>query len=83
MATSIEAFSNDTFGTLRTTLDTDGAAGFLATDVCAALDLHNPTVTVERLDEGEKAKLNLAWRILVVVATFARTQATVSLLQRP
>lgn len=62
MATNIEVFNNDTFGTLRTTLDSTGATWFLAADVCAALDVQNPTVAVARLDEDEKAKFNLGLR---------------------
>lgn len=59
MATNIEVFTNDTFGTLRTTLDATGATWFLVADVCVGLDLQNPTAVVARLDEDEKAKFNL------------------------
>lgn len=39
--------------------DRDGAPWFVAADVCAALELSNPSVAVQALDADEKAKLNL------------------------
>lgn len=39
--------------------DRDGAPWFVAADVCAALELSNPSVAVQALDADERAKLNL------------------------
>lgn len=40
-------------------VDRDGEPWFVAADVCVILDLSNPTVAVQPLDEDERAKLNL------------------------
>lgn len=37
----------------------DGDPWWVAADVCAVLEISNPTMALERLDEDEKAKLNL------------------------
>lgn len=55
---NIEIFKNQEFGELRTILK-DGEPWFLATDVCRVLEHTNATVALARLDEDEKAKLNL------------------------
>lgn len=54
----IQIFKNDQFGEIRTTIQ-NGEPWFVAVDVCKALDLSNPTIAVERLDDDERAKLNL------------------------
>lgn len=66
--TDIQKFTNDQFGTIRTATDESGTIWFVATDICAALDLSNTTVTMRRLDADEKSKFNLglrgdAWRV--------------------
>lgn len=40
-------------------LKRDDDLWFIAADVCAALDMSNPTMMVKALDEDERAKLNL------------------------
>lgn len=40
-------------------IDRDGEPWFVAADVCRVLDLTNPTVALESLDDDERAKLNL------------------------
>lgn len=56
--TALTTFTNTEFGEVRTMMR-DGEPWFVAADVCRALDLTNPTIAVSRLDEDEKAKLNL------------------------
>lgn len=46
-------FENAAFGKIRT-LTIDGEPWFVAADVCKALELGNPSMTVERLDADEK-----------------------------
>ena len=58
MGKQLQAFTSDQFGQIRT-IENDGQPWFVAADVCAALELANPTVTVSRLDKDEKAKVNL------------------------
>ena len=54
----IKVFESSEFGAIRTILK-NGEPWFVAADVCKTLELSNPTVAVERLDEDERAKLNL------------------------
>lgn len=54
----IQVFQSAQFGQVRTTIR-DGEPWFVAADVCRALELSNPTVSVGRLDDDERAKLNL------------------------
>lgn len=54
----ISTFNNPLFGTVRTTTIND-EPWFVAADVCRALDLSNPTIATNRLDEDERAKFNL------------------------
>ena len=54
----LTVFENKDFGQIRTVVR-QGEPWFVAADVCKVLELSNPTVTVERLDEDERAKLNL------------------------
>lgn len=54
----LQIFNNEDFGEIRTvTIDND--PWFVASDICKALDLSNPTMAMERLDDDEKSKLNL------------------------
>ena len=52
-------FNSDQFGQLRAIQDESGEPWFVARDVCNALELTNPTVAVNSLDEDERAKFNL------------------------
>lgn len=54
----LQVFSNPEFGELRAA-EIDGVPWFVAADVCRVLELSNPTVSVDRLDDDEKAKFNL------------------------
>ena len=54
----ISTFNSPEFGTVRTTTIND-EPWFVAADVCRALDLSNPTIATNRLDEDERAKFNL------------------------
>lgn len=52
-------FNNDQFGQLRAIQDESGEPWFVAVDVCNALGLVNPSVSVNSLDFDERSKLNL------------------------
>ena len=54
----LQIFENAEFGQIRTVTIND-ETWFVASDVCSALDLSNPTMAVQRLEEDEKAKFNL------------------------
>lgn len=58
MGNMLRTFTDERFGSVRTVLR-DGEPWFVAADVCRALELSNPTVSVGRLDDDERAKLNL------------------------
>ena len=49
----IQLYKNETFGEIRTAV-IGGEPWFVAVDVCKALELGNPSMTVERLDDDEK-----------------------------
>ena len=53
MDNKLVTFENASFGKIRT-LTIDGEPWFVAADVCKALELGNPSMTVERLDADEK-----------------------------
>lgn len=55
---SLTTFTNDTFGEVRTVVK-DNEPWFVAADVCRALELSNPTMATDRLDEDERSKFNL------------------------
>ena len=55
---NMQVYKHEQFGEIRT-LTKDGEIWFVATDVCNALDLTNPTMAVARLDEDERSKFNL------------------------
>ena len=59
MTSNIHPFTHEQFGTIRTITDVSGEVWFVATDICAALDLSNTTVALQRLDADEKYKFNL------------------------
>lgn len=54
----IKIFTNDQFGQIRT-INQNGEPWFVAADVCRALEIANPTMALERLDEDEKMTLSL------------------------
>ncbi len=54
----ITLFANPTFGQVRA-LDQNGEVWFVAADVCKALEISNPTDTIRRLDDDERARFNL------------------------
>ena len=53
MDNKLITFENAAFGKIRT-LTIDGEPWFVAADVCRALEIGNPSMTVERLDDDEK-----------------------------
>ena len=55
--TQIQAFNFD--GAELRTVSIDGEPWFVAADVCAALDLENPTRAIERLDEDEHTLISI------------------------
>lgn len=57
----LEVFESKRFGTIRTTA-INGEPWFVAADVCEALEIQNPTDAIKKLDEDEKARLNLGLR---------------------
>lgn len=58
MENKVTVFENEKFGTVRTVI-IDGEPWFVASDVCKALELSNPTIATGRLDEDERSKFNL------------------------
>lgn len=54
----LQIFEKENFGSIRTIMVED-EPWFVASDVCKALGLTNPTVAVQRLDDDERAKFNL------------------------
>lgn len=54
----LKIFENSEFGKVRS-LIMEGEPWFVAADVCRALGLTNPTMSMQQLDADEKAKLNL------------------------
>lgn len=54
----LQIFENSNFGSVRTVI-IDNEPWFVASDICKALGLSNPTMAAQRLDEDEKAKFNL------------------------
>lgn len=54
----LQIFENPQFGQIRV-IEKDGAPGFVAADVCRALDHTNVTMALDRLDDDEKYKFGL------------------------
>lgn len=54
----LTVFRRCEFGEIRT-VEIDGIVWFVAVDVCRALDIMNPTDSIKRLDEDERARFNL------------------------
>lgn len=55
---NLQIFKNEQFGEIRS-LEKNGEVLFVAADVCKALGLTNPTMSMQQLEEDERAKLNL------------------------
>lgn len=55
---NIQVYKHEQFGEIRT-LTKDNEIWFIATDICSALNLANPTMAVSRLDDDERSKFNL------------------------
>lgn len=55
---NLQIFENENFGKIRV-VEHSNEPYFLATDICKALGLSNPSMAVSRLDEDERAKFNL------------------------
>lgn len=54
----LQIFEKEDFGSIRTIMVED-EPWFVASDICKVLGLTNPTVSVQRLDDDERAKFNL------------------------
>ncbi len=54
----LQFFENSEFGQIRT-ITRDNEPYFVASDICKALGLSNPSMAVSRLDDDERAKFNL------------------------
>lgn len=54
----LRIFENKEFGEIRTVV-IETEPYFVASDICKALELSNPTMAVQRLEDDEKAKFNL------------------------
>lgn len=61
MTTALKVFENSSFGSIRTLQQNEDIL-FVAADVCKALEIKNATQAVDRLDEDEKAMLNIGLR---------------------
>ena len=58
MNTELKVFENNEFGKLRVTMK-DGEPWFVASDVCKALEVKNPSMALSRLDNDEKALISI------------------------
>ena len=54
----LQIFKNEEFGEVRS-LKIGDEPWFVASDVCKALDISNPTIATQRLDNDERSKFNL------------------------
>ena len=54
----LQIFNSEEFGEIRT-VSIDDEPWFVASDICKALDISNPSVAIARLDEDERSKFNL------------------------
>ena len=64
----LKTFENERFGNVRVTM-IDNEPWFVVADVCKALELGNPSMTVDRLDDDERVSAlliplvgNSAWQ---------------------
>jgi anti-repressor protein len=58
MPNEIKIFENPEFGTLRA-IETNGVTWFHVADICKVLGLINPSISVSRINEHDRAKFNL------------------------
>jgi len=58
MQKELQVFTNNEFGEVRV-LEIGGQPWWVLADVCKALGLSNPSMIADRLDDDERAKLNL------------------------
>lgn len=58
MENPIQIFEHEQFGKIRVVI-IDGIIYFVAADVCRALDIKNPTMSMKQLGDDERAKFNL------------------------
>lgn len=58
MDNKLQIFNNVEFGEVRT-LQINNEPWFVAKDVCNILDIKNPTMSLQNLDEDERTKFNL------------------------
>lgn len=56
---SVQIFNNDQFGEIRVIVQENGEPLFCLVDLCHALNLTNPSMVAQRLDEEERTKLDL------------------------
>ena len=54
----LHIFNSEEFGEIRT-VSINNEPWFVASDICKALDISNPSVAIARLDEDERSKFNL------------------------
>ena len=54
----LQIFNSEEFGDIRTVSIND-EPWFVASDICKALDISNPSVAIARLEEDERSKFNL------------------------
>ncbi|MDD6465386.1 MAG: BRO family protein [Coprococcus sp.] len=55
---NLEIFKNAEFGEIRTAV-VDDEPMFCLIDICKALEMSNPTIVAQRLDDDERTKLDL------------------------
>lgn len=58
MSNQLQSYKHEQFGEVRTIL-IDQEVWFVASDICEALELTNPSMVVGRLEDDERAKFNL------------------------
>lgn len=58
MENKLTVFNNENFGEVRV-VEINGEPWFVAADVCRALELGNPSQSIARLDEDEKALISI------------------------
>ena len=54
----LKIFNNEEFGEIRTVVVNEEPM-FCLTDICKALEMSNPTMVAQRLDDDERTKLDL------------------------
>lgn len=61
--TNVQLFSNPQFGNIRVVMNESGEPMFCLKDLCDSLNLKNPTIVSQRLDEEEVTKLDLGGKV--------------------